>query len=803
MVNAKQFLPRLQFFAESFTGYPVKILISSEIESQDELTQVQDSLKIYVPREVNVNNEEIGFNYFKGVVTLQSSSALYNGIPKEKENFDIIKLGRVRNLDDFVIEGEGGGLIPLSYQIIELSRRMQCIAKDYRVLSEDMVTGFQNIFDPRLLRKSERKQSMGKQNTNEIDLALTSTYWKSLGIDSKKIQQICDSIPRDYQIGFLREEITNILERLVFFNDPLKSSYKDSLDRASDFARYMYDLSGDLGIGSFLQLRTPRDYFSTRLESLKTAGTKYEEDPEDINRNLIRNIELREKKLESLLEEDSRLKLGLYSKENIKHRLSVLKERKEQLMCSNGTKISGIERERYFGSSKYTSSDGAALSLRTVFQEVPRSHLVRLEIPEKLQKQEKELIVYLPELRDRVLVPRAVKVSVYDLTKGQSPSEQQTQYQLSLKNQISKLEEEIAKHNKKIHSDINYIYENLQEILKKRNQSEKKAINLRKQLTKSKEIYNQLARRKIETNAGLTRRIEREMEAIKPAARLMVRNCFEGELDEKKFYEWWLDAKIGIDSLPNFYYQWQKRRRDVASVLLIDASQSIERLATDNKTFLDLLKEAAYYFVLGSQFLEDNSAVLAYNGKGEKNLRIFMLKDFLENPRILKDRLELLRGELNNRDGSAIRYATQYLSNFPAKTKFLFHLGDMQPSDLEFESSSPAILFHRYEGEGALEDVTHAFDSVRAHGIMPIGICFKSENKEKDIENSKKQDKAIGKFNLAVLKKLKTQKQAILDTNLNIEERLKRNFKRNYKIIDNPSELPKILRDVYIKTSFD
>lgn len=797
MVSVKQFLPRLQFFAESFTGYPVKILIPSEKESEEELVQVQDSLKIYVPREVHAKDEGTGFNYFKGLVALQSSAALYNGIPKE-EVFNISKIKRSRNLDDFIIEGERGGLIPLTYQTIELSRRMQCINEDYRVLGEDMRYGFQNMFDPRLLKKSKKADSMNEPVTNEIDLALTSAYWKNLGVNPREIQKIVDGIPRDKQLGILREEVQEVLGRLVKFNSPLNTSYRDSVERASDFAQYLYDLTEDMGMGSILHIKTIEEYSAHSLESQKIKGIEYKIDQEDLHDKLIKNIDSRKKELTAMLDENSESEIGLNSKENIIRRLSILDERRKNLQDLRGSRTLNIEQHRYFDAERYAMSEGASLSLRTVFQDVSRTHLVKLEVPERLEEQEYGNIFHLPELRDGMLVPNAVRVIIYDLRKDLPPTEQQIRFQLGLESEISKLEREIAEHNNKIHSDINYIYDNLPQIVKSRDQAQRKMDKVQKQLNKSRKIHEEMARRDMETDAGLTRRIEKEMEAIKPSARSIVRNCFEGELDEKKFFEWWLDEKMGGNQLPNFYYQWQKRKRDVASVLLIDASQSAERLAGDDKSILDFLKQSAYYFSLGADFLEDKSAVLAYNGKGYRNSRIFLLKDFSEDPRRLEERLELLKGELNNRDGSAIRYATQLLNDIPAKTRFLFHLGDMQPSDIEYEHRSPGFETYRYEGEGAFADVTHAFNSARSYGIIPVGICIKKPDEQKPKKTISEKPK--GKLNLKVLKKLKQEKAKT--NNIMTDEILKQNFQNNYKIVENPIELPKVLRDVYVRTSF-
>ena len=314
-------------------------------------------------------------------------------------------------------------------------------------------------------------------------------------------------------------------------------------------------------------------------------------------------------------------------------------------------------------------------------------------------------------------------------------------------------------------------------------------------------MHEQTSKKTFELDGNLIRRIAKEMERIKPEARTRLFNCFEGELDSKKYYDYLMGLKVGGSPRRDYYYQWQNRQRDVSSVLLIDASESGNRLVNeDGKTVLDCEKEAAYYFAAGAESLEDKCAVIAYNGKGVMNSRIFILKSFQDGLTTLGRRLELLGAELNNRDGSAIRYATNYLIRYPTKTRFLIHLSDMQPSDLEFEefgrAAEEAIRTYNYEGETAVEDVIHALSSARTNNIIPIGFCLRKKPEEK-----KDGIKKTGKINPTVLAKLKRQMaQSSLG---NIDERLKRAFQRNFLAVEDITKLPEILRESYLRISFE
>ena len=796
-IESKPFISRLQLFAESFTGYPVRIIVPSQIESKNEIIQVQDFLKVYVPRSIKSKNAENAFNYFKGLVSLQSSAVLYKGIAEAKE---ISSKFAFSSLEDFIMEGELGGLTPLTYQTIELARRVQCLSQDYKLLGEDIKDGFRGAFRADFLTNSANDSFLSISTTNEIDLALTSEYWRAFGIENEKLSLIKDKILRDHTFGIFREEIETVLRKLINFENPLNSSYNDIIQRTKIFVKYIDDLCQDIDISFISRKKTfARVAFEnmelSKLELLAKSQSK--NNLEDFKLSQIKKISDRIEKLKSMVQNYYE---QLESKVDLEKRLSLLSKRKSALESIKDIETDRFIKSESMGAELYSDSKGSSKIFRDVFSEVPLLNLVSLEIPESL-KQEQNATKYLPELREGVLCQKVVRVNVYDLNKNQPITEKQMIFQLGIEQKISKLNEEMEGCNRKIHSDINYIYEELPEIVKKRDKLKREIDRLKNRLSKSNEVHESLAKKDLEVDSALIKRIEREMESIRPSARKLVRNCFEGELDEKKFYDWLIDMKLGGNKIPNFYYQWQRRRRDVASVLLIDASQSTERIASENKSFLDLLKESAYYFCLASQFLEDRCAVFAYNGRGERNSRMFLLKDFSEDQRNLYERLRLLRGELNNRDGSAIRFATESILGISSKTKFLFHLSDMKPSDLEFEYDTPQVRTYRYEGEKALEDVTNAFDFAKASGIIPVGVCFRPE-KENNILNLGKKEERDVNINLKVLKKLKDKKKLLESDELSFDERLRRNFGRNYKVIKTPLELPKALRDVYVRLSF-
>ncbi len=809
MVKASQFLDRLTFFAESFTGLPVRIVVQSPgntAAAETAEAQVADALKIYLPYQVDPrgeNKEELALAVYKGLVALQSSALLYHGLPT-KEQLQSYKTESLENL----LGRDSTGMTKSIYHVFEVSRRMQCLSEDYPVLGEELIGGFRSLFNSREIHESSKVITL---EYVLMDLALTQGYWKSLGVKEEELNNFVSLFfemeneeqtnnrtgesAREFLLRRMSRPHAGIweeLESLIKFNRPLQSDWEESWKRTEKWKKLVQDYFLEIGYNNPFRVLNRVEQFRDSLDEMKLlreVRDQMDKGSVEVNTSMLRK---QERELEQALKEVS-LKEQITSGMNSPSQLRYKLERTRELIGTQ-TSIQSI-RISYIDFKDILVKKRIDYSQQLVFQEVPSSQLTALEIPSNLVNlaEKGSKLQYLPELRDGRLIPRAVRIMTYDLTRNQPPTEEQEERKRSLEKQITEWGEEYDKYEKQIRSDINYVYD-IQDAMKRRNAAERKIAHLHKELKRSGILHQSLSSRDLAVDSSRVRRIEREMERIKPQARTIRRNCFEGELDEKRFFEYWLELKAGNDPYPNFYYQWQKRRREVASVLLIDASHSTDRLVDETKSVLDYAKEAAYYFALGAECLEDKAAILAYNGTGFSDTRIYLLKNFQDSLSRLQERMELLRPELNNRDGAAIRYAAQLLAREPAKTRFLFHLGDMQPSDRPAVVSS-GIQVHPYEGRAAVEDVQHAFNYAKSLGIIPVGICIK-----KKAEQQKNAQK-IGRLNLDVLKTLKKQMQSsLLDQS---DERLMRIFHSHYKPVEDITKLPEVLRDVYLRLSFE
>jgi len=770
MVKVNQYLTRLHQFAESFTGRPVSILLKESSSSLQEtkLAQAEGAMKIYVPRDVkpqtSKEQERLAHNVFKGLVALQASAYMYRGIP-ERNYLDYARklglnpFGVTESLESLLLSLDTNGLTLGCFNAIELARRTQCISEDYNALGEDMSEGFNSIFDPKIFR------DMGKKAvTDEIDLALTRAFWESFGIDPERMEKQVSLIRREWAIGDHREELYEVVSDLSRFRDLDSTSWKTSMDRVVEFRDYIKRFYEDLN---------RPDPFLTRSEEQQRESVMNESKLEEIGgvddgkKTKLKRLRKRKEYLAGLLNQlkggkNIQLPTGLDSEEHLKERISAIERTEKKI--EEGSIGTYRPVDQFIESERRQGEAVINTSFSEVFQEIPKKQLTHMDLPKQREYRAGQGNTYsFPEVREKIVVPNAVNVTVYDLLKDQPKTEAQIKRADALNEDIRRLGTEIGEYASKIWSDVNYIYD-IPELQKSKKAAERKLSKALKELANSEKLHDSVKSRPIEIDYGLVRRLRREMESIKPEARTMVRNCFEGELDQKKYFEYWLQAELGKGHVDQrYFYQWQKRRRDVASLLLIDASNSLNRLVNGEKSMLDSIKEASYYYALGGGVLEDGVAVMAYNGKGHNDVRVFLLKDFSEGLPVLGRRLELLRGELNNRDGAAIRYSTHHLANHPAKTKFLFHLGDMQPSDVVLGKKQESwIQTFPYEGDEAMEDVTNAYNAARSQGVIPVGICI--QRSEPKTRLSK------GRINPAVLAKLRQRSKPSADS---INERLR------------------------------
>ncbi|MCA9499345.1 MAG: VWA domain-containing protein [Nitrospira sp.] len=218
-----------------------------------------------------------------------------------------------------------------------------------------------------------------------------------------------------------------------------------------------------------------------------------------------------------------------------------------------------------------------------------------------------------------------------------------------------------------------------------------------------------------QTYGPMVRLIRRYFEAIRPEAfRRMGRQSHGEDIDLDALVNWVVDRRQGNDSSDQVYATRQKRDRQVAVAFLVDMSGSTGRqIGARARPVIDIEKEGLILLSEALSAIGDQYAMYGFSGQSRQSVDIHVLKDFAQRPggRIgLK--ISGVTSKQQNRDGAAIRHATQRLKQQAAKVRLLILISDGKPLDDD------------YADEYSLEDTKMALREARLHGIHPFCITI-------------------------------------------------------------------------------
>ena len=211
-------------------------------------------------------------------------------------------------------------------------------------------------------------------------------------------------------------------------------------------------------------------------------------------------------------------------------------------------------------------------------------------------------------------------------------------------------------------------------------------------------------------HAILVRRVRRRFDGLR-ARRVRVRRQPDGpELDLSAYVEAFADRRARYATEDRFYTAIRPRRRDLALVLLIDASASTDSWVSGSSRIIDVEKEAVVVLLEALDALGDRHAVLAFSGNGPLDVQIATLKDFDERGGIeVRRRVAALEPDGYTRAGAAIRHASAVLAREAARHRLLLILSDGKPNDVD-----------AYEGRYGIEDTRQAVAEAHLQGLVPF-----------------------------------------------------------------------------------
>ncbi len=212
------------------------------------------------------------------------------------------------------------------------------------------------------------------------------------------------------------------------------------------------------------------------------------------------------------------------------------------------------------------------------------------------------------------------------------------------------------------------------------------------------------------------RRTRKAFEGLRPDALRRQRALVDGdEIDIERAILERIEVRAGGAADGRVYQRQRPRDRDVAVAFLVDMSSSTnEVVKRGGKRVIEVEKEALVLTAEAVDAMGDSCAIWGYSGYGREQVAFYVAKE-LDEPwdDTARQRLGRMSWKMENRDGAAIRHATQKMQKWPARVRLLVLLSDGRPLDCGCD---------QYADRYAQEDTRMALLEARRQGIHPFCI---------------------------------------------------------------------------------
>jgi len=169
-----------------------------------------------------------------------------------------------------------------------------------------------------------------------------------------------------------------------------------------------------------------------------------------------------------------------------------------------------------------------------------------------------------------------------------------------------------------------------------------------------------------------------------------------------------------------FYTTYERKTRDMATLLLADISLSTEGGITQEVRIIDVIKDSLMVFGEALEKLEDKFAIYTFSSLQNKKVYFHIIKNFKDRYNdLIRGRIDTIKPEYYTRMGAAIREATKILDKQQSANKLLLIVSDGKPNDED-----------RYDGRYGIEDTKKALEEVKKKGITPFCITVDLDAKE-------------------------------------------------------------------------
>ena len=185
----------------------------------------------------------------------------------------------------------------------------------------------------------------------------------------------------------------------------------------------------------------------------------------------------------------------------------------------------------------------------------------------------------------------------------------------------------------------------------------------------------------------------------------------------------WIDYK-GLENKSmhhqKFYTSYEKKTRDISTLILADVSLSTEGGITQDVRIIDVIKDGLMVFGEALNKLNDNFAIYSFSSLQNKKVYFNIIKNFKDSyGSLIRGKIESMQPYYYTRLGSAIRESSKILEKQKNSTKLLLIISDGKPNDED-----------RYDGRYGIEDTKKAINEVRKKGITPFCITIDLDAKE-------------------------------------------------------------------------
>lgn len=169
-----------------------------------------------------------------------------------------------------------------------------------------------------------------------------------------------------------------------------------------------------------------------------------------------------------------------------------------------------------------------------------------------------------------------------------------------------------------------------------------------------------------------------------------------------------------------FFETFEKKTRDMSTLVLADVSLSTEAGITSEIRVIDMVKDGLMVFSEALERLQDRFAIYAFSSLKNTNVRFHIIKNFKEKySNLTIGRIDAIKPGYYTRLGSAIRESTKILNNQKSANKLLLIVSDGKPNDVD-----------RYDGRYGIEDTKKAIMEAKKKGITPFCVTIDLEAKD-------------------------------------------------------------------------